>query len=220
MSSQVRLRLLPSARCFFDEPVQVKVSGLTSRQVVTIKARSTDERGGLFTSSATYRADGSGEIDLNRDPSLSGSYVGVEPMGLLRSLRADTSHRYFCKNRALDPLVVKVSVHAEEGRMLAEATNERVLMADGVSRIPVKEGNVCGVLFTPPGTVGGPRLQPELFYSRGVTHSFIPVHILTIATIKGPGYSLACSCLRTSLKMYLSKDTWNDETKNSWQKLL
>ncbi|XP_044076646.1 acyl-coenzyme A thioesterase 1-like [Siniperca chuatsi] len=152
MSSQVRLKLLPSARCLFDEPVQVKVAGLRSRQVVTMRASSTDERGVVFSSSATYRADGSGEIDLKRDPSLSGSYVGVEPMGLLWSMRADALHKYFYKNNSLNPHVVKFSVQEEgEARMLAEATNERLLIGEGVSRLPVKEGNIQGVLFTPPG---------------------------------------------------------------------
>ncbi|XP_038573277.1 acyl-coenzyme A thioesterase 1-like isoform X5 [Micropterus salmoides] len=151
MSSQVRLRLLPSARCLFDEPIQVKVAGLRSRQVVSMKARSTDEKGVVFSSSATYRADGSGEIDLKRDPSLSGSYVGVEPMGLLWSMRADTLHKYFFKNNSLNPHVVKFSVHEGEERMLAEVNNERLLIGDGVSRLPVKEGNMRGVLFTPPG---------------------------------------------------------------------
>ncbi|XP_070701390.1 acyl-coenzyme A thioesterase 1-like [Pempheris klunzingeri] len=157
MTSQVRLMLLPSARCLFDEPVHVKVAGLRSRQVVTMRARSTDERGVTFRSSASYRADGSGEIDLQRDPSLSGSYVGVEPMGLLWSMRADTLHKYFYKNKALDPHVVKISVHEEEeeeeeeGRMLVEVINERFLLGGGVSRLPIKEGNIQGVLFTPPG---------------------------------------------------------------------
>ncbi|XP_018533698.1 acyl-coenzyme A thioesterase 2, mitochondrial [Lates calcarifer] len=152
MSSQVRLRLLPSARCLLDEPVQVKVAGLRSRQVVTMRARSTDERGEAFSSSATYRADGSGEIDLDRDPSLRGSYVGVEPMGLLWSMRADSLHKKFQIHNSLNPHVVKFSVHdEEEGRMLAEAINERFLIGDGVSRCPVKEGNLRGVLFTPPG---------------------------------------------------------------------
>ncbi|XP_049930939.1 acyl-coenzyme A thioesterase 5-like isoform X2 [Epinephelus moara] len=156
MSSQVILRLLPRARCMFDEPVQVMVSGLRARQVVTMRARSTDEKGVEFSSSATYKADGNGEINLERDPSLSGSYVGVEPMGLLWSMRADVLHKRFQKNKSLNPHVVKFSVHEEEGegRMLAEATNERLVMGDGVSRRPVKEGNIRGVLFTPPG--GGP----------------------------------------------------------------
>lgn len=152
MAAQVSLRLLPSARCLFDEPVQVKVAGLRSRQVVTLKATSTDERGEVFTSSATYRADGNGDVDVDRDPSLGGSYVGVEPMGLLWSMKASTLHKYFFKNKALNPHVVKFSVHEEEeGATLAEATNERGLMGNGVSRLSVKEGAIRGALFTPPG---------------------------------------------------------------------
>ncbi|XP_047197891.1 acyl-coenzyme A thioesterase 1-like [Hippoglossus stenolepis] len=155
MSSQVRLRLLPGARCLFDEPLQVTVAGLRSQQVVALRARATDEKGVVFSSSATYRADGSGEVDLGRDPSLGGSYVGVEPMGLLRAMRADAVHKRFQKTNSLNPHVVKFSVHEleveGEGRMLAEVANERLLMADGVSRRPVQEGNIRGVLFTPPG---------------------------------------------------------------------
>uniref|UniRef100_A0A3Q1G2L6 BAAT/Acyl-CoA thioester hydrolase C-terminal domain-containing protein n=1 Tax=Acanthochromis polyacanthus TaxID=80966 RepID=A0A3Q1G2L6_9TELE len=126
------------ARCFFDEPVQVKVAGLRSKH-----------------SSATYRADGSGEIHLDRDPSLSGSYVGVEPMGLLWSMKPDTLHSRFAKTNFLTPKTVILSVHDEDdGRMLTEVTNERFLIGNGVSRVPIKEGNICGALFMPPG--GGP----------------------------------------------------------------
>ncbi|XP_019202898.1 acyl-coenzyme A thioesterase 1 [Oreochromis niloticus] len=151
MSSQVRLRLLPRARCLFDEPIKLKVEGLRSRQVVTMRARLTDDKGVVFSSSATYRANGSGEVDLNRDPSLGGSYFGVEPMGLLWSMRAEKSHKKFQKATSLKPQLVNFSVYEEEDRMLAEETNERLLMGDGVSRVPVKEGNISGVLFTPPG---------------------------------------------------------------------
>ncbi|XP_056149375.1 acyl-coenzyme A thioesterase 1-like isoform X1 [Lampris incognitus] len=153
MTSQVRLRLLPSARCLYDDPIHVKVAGLKSRQLVVLKAQSIDDKGVLFNSSAVYRADGNGEIDLERDPSLRGSYTGVEPMGLLWSLRADTMHTKFHKSHAEKPHFVKFSVLEEEGlgTALAEITNERQLLADGVSRLYVKTGNIRGVLFTPPG---------------------------------------------------------------------
>uniref|UniRef100_G3Q0D7 Acyl-CoA thioesterase 21 n=1 Tax=Gasterosteus aculeatus aculeatus TaxID=481459 RepID=G3Q0D7_GASAC len=152
----IRLSLLPRARCMFDEPVQVKVAGLRSRQMVTLRARSTDEKGVVFSSSATFRADGSGQIDLERDPSLGGTYTGVEPMGLLWSMRPDALHKRFQRTKSLNAHVVKISVHEEEegdeeGRMLAEATNERLLIGDGVIRRTVREGNIRGVLFTPPG---------------------------------------------------------------------
>uniref|UniRef100_G3Q0D6 Acyl-CoA thioester hydrolase/bile acid-CoA amino acid N-acetyltransferase domain-containing protein n=1 Tax=Gasterosteus aculeatus TaxID=69293 RepID=G3Q0D6_GASAC len=154
--SQVRLSLLPRARCMFDEPVQVKVAGLRSRQMVTLRARSTDEKGVVFSSSATFRADGSGQIDLERDPSLGGTYTGVEPMGLLWSMRPDALHKRFQRTKSLNAHVVKISVHDQEkeegGRMLAEATNERLLIGDGVIRRTVREGNIHGVLFTPAGS--------------------------------------------------------------------
>lgn len=129
------------------------VSGLRPRQVVDMRATSTDDRAVVFSSLATYRADGNGEINLAKDPSLGGSYVGIEPMGLLWSMRADTLHKRFQKINSLKPHVVRFSVHEEEGegRMLAEVTSERLLMGDGVSRHPVKEGNIRGVLFSPPG---------------------------------------------------------------------
>uniref|UniRef100_A0A3Q1EMH3 Uncharacterized protein n=1 Tax=Acanthochromis polyacanthus TaxID=80966 RepID=A0A3Q1EMH3_9TELE len=128
--------------CF--KPVQVKVAGLRSKQLVTMRARSTDDKGVMFSSSATYRADGSGQIHLDRDPSLSGSYVGVEPMGLLWSMKPDTLHTCFRKTHLQMPHIVTLSVHdKEDNRMLAEVTNKRYLIGDGVSRIPKKEGNIC-----------------------------------------------------------------------------
>ncbi|XP_031153986.1 acyl-coenzyme A thioesterase 1-like [Sander lucioperca] len=171
MSSQVRLRLLPRARCMFDEPVKVKVAGLRARQVVTMRARTTDDKGLVFSSSATYKADGSGEIDLERDPSLSGSYVGVEPMGLLWSMRADTLHKRFIKTNSLNHHVVNFSVHEKEGegRMLAEETNERLLIGDGVNRLPIKEGNIRGILFTPPGRGPFPALLDLYTFGGGLS---------------------------------------------------
>ncbi|XP_029381467.1 acyl-coenzyme A thioesterase 2, mitochondrial-like isoform X2 [Echeneis naucrates] len=153
MSSQVRLRLLPRSSCLFDEPVRLKVSGLRSRQLVALTARSTDQKGVEFSSRASYRADGSGEVHLDRDPSLGGSYAGVEPMGLLWSMRPDSSHRKLVIRNSLHPHVVKFSVHEQDGdgRLLAEAANERLLIGDGVVRRPVRGEHFQGVLFTPPG---------------------------------------------------------------------
>lgn len=159
MASQVRLRLLPSARCLFSEPIQVKVAGLGCKQVVTMRAESLDEKKVVFSSAATYRADERGEIDLNRDPSLSGSYVGVEPMGLLWSMSPQTPGKKFRKINSLTPHCVKLSVHeAGDGKMLAEVINERHLLGEQVKRVPIQEGKVRGVLFIPPGTGPFPAL--------------------------------------------------------------
>uniref|UniRef100_A0A3Q4G2U9 Acyl-coenzyme A thioesterase 5-like n=1 Tax=Neolamprologus brichardi TaxID=32507 RepID=A0A3Q4G2U9_NEOBR len=135
------------------------------------RASSTDDKGTVFSSAATYRANGNGEIDLKRDPSLSGRYVGVEPMGLLWSMTPDSLHKRLQKINALNPFMVKFSVHEEtgEGRILAEATNERILMGDGVIRVPVKEGNIRGVLFTPPGRGPFPSVLDLYTYGGGLS---------------------------------------------------
>ncbi|XP_034039604.1 acyl-coenzyme A thioesterase 1-like [Thalassophryne amazonica] len=182
MTSQVQLKLLPRVRCLFDEPIQLKVAGLKSRQVVSVRANATDDKGVVFSSAATYKADGNGEIDLQRDPSMSGSYIGAQPMGLLWSMKPEILHSRMHKTRALNPYMVTFSVHEEEGndRVLAEVVNERLLMGDGVIRTPINNGKICGVLFTPPGpgpfpavldlyTSGGglSEKRPALLASRG-----------------------------------------------------
>nr|XP_040027835.1 acyl-coenzyme A thioesterase 1-like [Gasterosteus aculeatus aculeatus] len=200
MSSQVRLSLLPRARCMFDDPVQVKVAGLRSRQMVTLRARSTDEKGVVFSSSATFRADGSGQIDLERDPSLGGTYTGVEPMGLLWSMRPDTLHMKFQRTKSLNPHGVKISVHdqeKEEGRILAEATNERLLIGDGVIRRTVGEENIRGVLFTPPGEGPFPAVLDLYTFSGGLSEkraSLLAGRGFVVLTVALYGHSDRARC--------------------------
>ncbi|XP_067847412.1 acyl-coenzyme A thioesterase 1-like isoform X2 [Heptranchias perlo] len=155
----VSVRVHPSPKCLFDEPVQVRVSGLSPLQQVTMKASLTDEKGQAFRSFAFYRADGQGELDLSQSPSLGGHYTGTEPMGLFWSLTSGTPFtRLVKKDVASSPLYVNIEVfdgHGTLGRLpeqpLAASINERWFMKEGVRRIPVREGRVRGTLFVPPG---------------------------------------------------------------------
>ncbi|XP_028987811.1 acyl-coenzyme A thioesterase 2, mitochondrial-like [Betta splendens] len=192
MSPKVTLQLLPGLRCLFDEPVQVKVSGLRAKQTVTVRARSADDRGVVFRSWATYRADSKGELDLDRDPSLGGSYAGVEPMGLLWSMKPDASHKRFQLNNSLNPHVVTFSVHGDEqGQALAEAMNERVLIGQGVCRLPVREGKIRGVLFTPPGEGPFPAVLDLYILGGGLSEkraSLLASRGFVVLTVVAHGY--------------------------------
>ncbi|RXM32052.1 Acyl-coenzyme A thioesterase 1 [Acipenser ruthenus] len=151
--SPVRVRLLPSPKCLFDEPVQVKVEGLSPNQEVVLRAKLTDEKGELFQSSAAYRADGIGEIDLSRSPALGGSFSGTDPMGLFWSLSAKNAHKKLVKRDVRTPFLVDIEVYSDgdtEGQLLAKETNERGFLAEGVQRLPVREGRVRATLFLPP----------------------------------------------------------------------
>ncbi|XP_041721239.2 acyl-coenzyme A thioesterase 1-like [Coregonus clupeaformis] len=153
-SQQVRVRLLPSPRCFFDEQLHVQVDGLSPHQKVELRSKLRDDKGVIFRASALYEADATGQVDLCRSPSLGGSYTGVEPMGLFWAMAPETPHSKMLKKNVLDSMMVNIDVlHGDTGELLVTETNERRFMTEGVRRIPLdlKEGRIRGVLFLPPG---------------------------------------------------------------------
>ncbi|XP_078064044.1 acyl-coenzyme A thioesterase 1-like [Mustelus asterias] len=155
----VSIGVQPSPDSLFDEPLRMRVSGLSPLQPVAMKAWLRDEKGQLFHSLAFYRADGEGELDPAHSPSLGGHYTGIQPMGLLWSLSPQTTFtRLVKRDVASSPLSVHIQVfdgHCSLEQLthqpLATATNQRWFMKEGVSRIPVREGRVQGILFIPPG---------------------------------------------------------------------
>ncbi|XP_040015961.2 acyl-coenzyme A thioesterase 2, mitochondrial [Gasterosteus aculeatus] len=180
-SSQIRLKILPSLRCLFDKPVQVKVEGLAPHKQVKLTSKLVDDRGAMFRASALFKADATGLVDVCRAPSLRGSYTGVEPMGLFWAMAPETPHSKLLKKNVLSPTVVEIeALCAETGEVLASETNERGYMTEGMKRVPVQEGRIRGVLFVPPGkgpfpgivdlhTFGGRLTEPRasLLASKG-----------------------------------------------------
>ncbi|KAM3861212.1 acyl-coenzyme A thioesterase 1 [Diretmus argenteus] len=150
--SQIRIKLLPHLRCFFDKPVQVKVQGLAPHQRVELRSRLVDDRKVVFKASALYTADETGLVDVCRSPSLGGSYTGVEPMGLFWAMAPETPHSKLLKKNVLSPTLVTIdALSGDTGEVLASETNERGYMTEGMRRIPLQEDRIRGVLFLPPG---------------------------------------------------------------------
>lgn len=165
----VQVTVLPSPRCLFDDPVQIRVTGLLPQQAVTLRACLLDEAGELFQAHARYRAGGSGELDLTRCPALGGSYSGVEPMGLLWSLQSKTPYKRLAKRNVLTPFCVDLEVyegHGDMSRLLGKCTHERYFLGEGVKRISVREGRLKATLFLPPGPGPFPGLI-DLYGSGG-----------------------------------------------------
>ncbi|XP_057678998.1 acyl-coenzyme A thioesterase 1 isoform X2 [Corythoichthys intestinalis] len=150
--AQIRLKILPSVRCLFDKLVQLKVEGLAPHKTVELRSRLVDDKGVVFKASALYKADEKGLVDVSSAPSLSGSYTGVEPMGLWWFMVPDTPHKKIVKKNVMSPTLVDITVHnGVTGEVLACETNEREYLTEGMRRIPVQDGRVRGVLFIPPG---------------------------------------------------------------------
>ncbi|XP_075470404.1 acyl-coenzyme A thioesterase 5-like [Ascaphus truei] len=145
-----------------DERLQIKVLGLSPRQQVSLRAVVVDEQGCLFNSCAHYEADGTGNVDLHRDPSHGGNYTGLLPMGLLWSLSPSVMEKPYKRLEKKDilksPMIVELLVHRGQvdpkgipAEVTARLKVERLFAAPGVRRIRLKDGAVRGSLFLPPG---------------------------------------------------------------------
>jgi dienelactone hydrolase len=117
-----------------DQAVHIKVGGLRVAQQATVQVSSIDWGGVRWTSSATYRADDSGGIDLDQAASVSGSYQGVSGMGLIWSMRqaspapgrASDDPDYFWSPTSSNTFNVMVSIG---GRIVASTSFRRAYSA-------------------------------------------------------------------------------------------
>ncbi|XP_048194188.1 bile acid-CoA:amino acid N-acyltransferase-like [Perognathus longimembris pacificus] len=143
-----------------DEPVRIRVTGLTPYQTMCFHASVKDEKEDLFRSRAYYRANEYGEIDLERDAALGGDYVGIHPMGLFWSLKPEKPlTRLLKKNVMNSPFQIQLKLSDPQLPIKTKAaqvpkaslTLERWYVAPGVTRVFVKEGRLRGALFLPPG---------------------------------------------------------------------
>jgi len=134
-----------------DAEITVRVADASPGRRVTVTARSTDAVGQAWQSAATFIADERGTVDLRRDPPLPGSsYAGIDPMGLVWSMRtAGVPDPRGARDRlAPQPLAVAAQV---DGGSPATAEVTRLFVPDGLVRTEVRERGLVGVLYRPAG---------------------------------------------------------------------
>ena len=154
------LRFCPKSS-LIDKITKIHVTRLKPLQKITLKAKIVGDQGDVFESHAHFIADKDGEVDVCRDSSLGGSYSGVSPMGLLWSMKPAPGQRKGIPLMKLDvtkPYNVElkcfddhISLNGAQPQPLSSGTFQKWYMADGVKRIPVREGRIRGTLFLPPG---------------------------------------------------------------------
>ncbi|KAL9979733.1 hypothetical protein ACROYT_G017440 [Oculina patagonica] len=144
-----------------DKITKINISRLKPLQKITLGAEIVGDKGEVFESHAHFIADKDGEVDVCRDSSLGGSYSGVSPMGLLwsmkpapgqrkgiRLMKSDVTKPY---NIVLNCFDGHVTPNESSLQPLSSEAFQKWYMADGVKRIPVREGRIRGTLFIPPG---------------------------------------------------------------------
>ncbi len=141
-----------------DQPVSIRLSGFTPGQQVTLRAMGILS-GYTFESAATFQVNSSGAVDLDNQAPLSGSYTGVDGMGLFWSMKPKSGPSA-TTHSLTTPLItgsdVNLQVHytftAEvDGVGLAQAAIVRTLASPGLVVKDVRENGLVGILYQPPG---------------------------------------------------------------------
>ncbi|XP_063073327.1 acyl-coenzyme A thioesterase 5-like [Engraulis encrasicolus] len=148
-------------RALVDEKFQIAVRNLRPKQEVTLHSLHQSEDKDFWEAFGHYTCDENGTLTVTDDASSGGTYTGVEPMGLLWSMRPVPGSRHglrLRKRNVMSPMVVSVSVfsgHMTQGfsekDALATVVTERWYLAPGVQRVDVRERGVRGTFFIPPG---------------------------------------------------------------------
>jgi dienelactone hydrolase len=152
--SPLRLASLP-ATCRIDEALHVRVEGLAKGEPIVVFLANAGSTGTVMLSRAEFVAT-EGDLDLARDAPTSGSYAGVDPMGLFWSRTSHSAADVPPQvGVAADPMTVTLTVEAG-GQVLSHAVR-RYFLGPGVVATEVSEAGLVGRLFTPTTPTQGGR---------------------------------------------------------------
>ncbi|XP_011674001.2 peroxisomal succinyl-coenzyme A thioesterase [Strongylocentrotus purpuratus] len=154
ISTAPKVQVLPKSS-LNDEDLHIKAVGLRPYQRVTLKAHVFTESGRRrFESHAHYLADDKGTVEVERAPSLGGSYQGIEPMGLLWSLEPapEIAHKRprLVKRNIQKPFIYTFQLVDDVENIVMHSTSvERWYLASYVERHLVQHGIADGYLYIP-----------------------------------------------------------------------
>ena len=165
--SNVRLEISP-ATAFIDDELSIRILGLKPRETVTLRVSTEDDDKRVWSSHATFAANSSGIVDVASQEPLSGTYRGVSPMGLFRSMNlkgAEEGGRATFAKKNVTANKVALEIRSAE-RVIATARLERDYLAPGTQtrdlQVPgepaANSAQTVGRLFLPPGAKAGDRL--------------------------------------------------------------
>jgi dienelactone hydrolase len=148
-----------------DQPVSIRISGLTPGTIVSLRLRSTDSNGVPWSSSAAFRASSAGSIDPAQSAALSGSYTGVSPMGLFWSMRPDrraAAGAYFWSPRPLSFEITAAALgHSPVSVRLSRTLSRTALV---VRRESLRTAGFYGEFFS---AASAPERRPALLVLGG-----------------------------------------------------
>lgn len=147
-------------KAMIDELVEITISNLAPHEYVTLEISSKDKfgKGDVWKSSATFQANDQGIVNVAKQEPISGSYKGIEPMGLFWSMTATDKDPYKKTKEVQDTLNL-------EGVLLSVFSQDQLRAQKGIHRAwpdiekkEIREQGVIGELFYPKDRQANPSI--------------------------------------------------------------
>lgn len=145
-------------RGLVDETPTIRVTGCSPNEKVRIDAELIDGADVRWVSKSEFVADTQGNIDTSKQAPFAGSYKDVSAAGPVWSMKPSGSKagRYQPpRNFGVQTIEFQL---IRGSAAVSTAHFDQIAIADGVSRVPVHDGSLRGVLFVPPGTGPHPAI--------------------------------------------------------------
>ena len=208
-----------------DVPRRISVTALAPREEVVVHTRTVRGPGVVWRSAATVRADARGEVDLERDAPVDGSYTGVSAMGLIWSQAPESpgAPRDVFADEPAAALSTEITVQRHASLPLHGRLVQR-LAGHGVTRRELREEGLVGTLFLPPDRADG-HTHPAILVLNGsggginepraalyASHGYAA---LALGYFKAPGRPDYIS--NTPLEYFETALAWLHRTLRPWQ---
>jgi len=170
-----------------DERLSILISGLPPKRLITVRAKSKAQDQLWWRSEAVFNSGPKGTIDLDAVAPVSGTYRGIDGMGLVWSMKPDVDrkggdHAFFAITDWFRPIAIEIEA-ADADRVLGSVTILRRFARPGIHCNVITASGIHGFLCDPgdghqhPGVMvlggseGGPGLPDVtlLLASHGFT---------------------------------------------------
>lgn len=142
-----------------DVPRRISVQRLAPGERISLHSTTVRGPGVHWRAQADFVADAQGQVDLQRDAPVEGSYEGVSPMGLVWSQVPEGGRAprelFATEPSAALTTTISVTRQGAGAGSIAEADLVQQLAGEGVTRREVREDGLVATLFTPAPRVDG-----------------------------------------------------------------
>src|SRR5690625_980116 len=127
------------------ESLSIKIYTNKPSQKYKIVATTKDDQNKLFSSTATFITDEHGVIDLASQSPIEGDYNGVEPMGLMWSMKCKSKSKkegMYVKHTS-KPVKIEFQVYQGE-QFITSETMTRTFYSEDVEKEVIEEESIIG----------------------------------------------------------------------------